>query len=254
MKESGTLGERVTLVEALSSERQSPLRKYQELYVGSRSWLALLRYELLTFLAASLPGLPGFAARRLLYRAWFGGMGRGTAVAANVTLRCPGRIYLGHNVFIDESAVLDAKGEGSAIHLGDTVLVGRNTVLSCAAASISTGDDVSIGPNCYLRAGLGALLLGSHLTIGAGTMIVSGAPDHKQLSVPMKQQAGSGLGITIGDDVWIGVGVCIIDGVTIGNGSVVGAGAVVVDKVPDYAVVAGVPARVIGSRRATGNE
>jgi acetyltransferase-like isoleucine patch superfamily enzyme len=233
VKEPGTLGERVTLVEALSSKRESPLRKYQELYVGSRSWPALLRYELLTFLVAPLPGLPGFLARRLLYRAWFGRVGSGTTVAANVTLRCPGRIYLGGNVFIDESAVLDAKGEGSAIHLGDTVLVGRNSVLSCAAAPITIGDDVSIGPNCYLRAGLGALRLGSHLTIGAGSMIVSGAPGHKQLSLPMKQQVGSSRGITVGDDVWLGVGVCVIDGVNLGNGVVVGAGAVVVDDVPD---------------------
>jgi acetyltransferase-like isoleucine patch superfamily enzyme len=243
----GTPG-RVSLVDALSSAKMSPLRKYQELYVGSHSLLHLIRYELLTFFLGPLPGLPGFMLRRLCYPALWSRAGRGTAVAANVTLRCPGRICLGDNVFIDESAVLDAKGTDSAIHLGDSVLVGRNTILSCAEGSIIAGDDVSIGPNCYIRAGLGSIHMGAHLTLGAGVMLVSGNPAHKQLDVPMKNQVGSGRGITVGDDVWVGVGACVIDGVTVGSGSVIGAGAVVIEDVPEYAIVAGVPAKVIGSR------
>lgn len=52
----------------------------------------------------------------------------------------------------------------------------------------------------------------------------------------------------IGHDVWIGGGVYIKQGVRIGNGAVVGMGAVVTKDVPDYAIVAGNPARLIRMR------
>jgi acetyltransferase-like isoleucine patch superfamily enzyme len=56
--------------------------------------------------------------------------------------------------------------------------------------------------------------------------------------------------IYIGNDVWIGQGVSIArkPGLTVGDGAVIGAGAVVTKSIPPYAIVAGVPARVIGYR------
>lgn len=54
--------------------------------------------------------------------------------------------------------------------------------------------------------------------------------------------------ITICNDVWIGARVTIVDGVTLGNGAVVAAGAVVVSDVPPYAIVGGIPAKVIKYR------
>jgi chloramphenicol O-acetyltransferase type B len=54
--------------------------------------------------------------------------------------------------------------------------------------------------------------------------------------------------ISIGHDVWIGVRVFIRDGVKIGNGAIVAAGSVVVEDVQDYAIVGGVPAKVVRFR------
>ena len=56
---------------------------------------------------------------------------------------------------------------------------------------------------------------------------------------------GDKRGITIGNDVWIGMGATILNGVKIGNGVTVAAGAVVIEDIPDYCVVAGVPAVVV---------
>ncbi len=54
--------------------------------------------------------------------------------------------------------------------------------------------------------------------------------------------------VIIGNDVWIGEKAIIIDGLTIGTGAIIGAGAVVTKDVPPYAVVGGVPAKIIKYR------
>jgi len=247
MNEDGS--ERTTLLDNLEEPGSSAFHKYRELYVGSSSLMALLRYELLTFLLGPFPGALGMVLRKALYRSLFRAMGRGTTLGPYITLRCPRRISLGERNFIDAQAVLDAKGDRSGIVTGDLVLVGHSTVLSCSDATITIGSDVSIGAQCTIRAGLGPITIGSSVTVGSQSVVISGNPDYKRLDVPMKKQLGSGKGVKIGDDVWIGVGARIIDGVTIGSGSVVGAGAVVISDLPDYSIAAGVPAKVMGTRR-----
>jgi hypothetical protein len=65
----------------------------------------------------------------------------------------------------------------------------------------------------------------------------------------MFRQPHTALGITVGDDVWIGSNVIVLDGVTIGAHSILGAGAVVTKDVDEWAVVVGSPARKIRDRR-----
>jgi acetyltransferase-like isoleucine patch superfamily enzyme len=68
-------------------------------------------------------------------------------------------------------------------------------------------------------------------------------------SADIRTQPVRSRGIVIGRDVWIGANAGITDGVRIGDHAVAGMGAIVTRDVPDWAIVGGVPARVIGDRR-----
>ena len=69
-----------------------------------------------------------------------------------------------------------------------------------------------------------------------------------QVTKELQMEAISKGDIIVDDDVWIGYGATILSGVHIGQGAVVAAGAVVTKDAPPYAIVGGVPARVIKYR------
>lgn len=71
---------------------------------------------------------------------------------------------------------------------------------------------------------------------------------HTNRAKSMSKSKRTGKHTIIGNDVWIGAGVIVLRGVTISDGAVVAAGAVVTKDVPPYAIVAGVPATIIGFR------
>ena len=84
--------------------------------------------------------------------------------------------------------------------------------------------------------------------IGPNVVIVSSSHDLRQTNAPMATQNHIMKPVSIGDDVWIGASAVINAGIKIGNGVVVAAGAVVTRDVPDYAIVGGVPASIVGER------
>ena len=110
--------------------------------------------------------------------------------------------------------------EGAHLEIGSNSCVNPNSTITCT-------EHISIGSDC-------AISWNTNILDGNGhDLIVDGASRPK--SRP----------ISIGDDVWIGTGVIVLPGVRIGNGAVVAAGSVVRSDVPDGALVAGNPARVI---------
>ncbi len=94
---------------------------------------------------------------------------------------------------------------------------------------------------------LGEIAIGERVVISQGAHLCAGTHDYEQPAFPLLKK-----GITIGDDVWIAADAFIGPGVRIGSGAVVGARAVVISDVPERAVVAGNPARVVKTRNYTG--
>ena len=115
---------------------------------------------------------------------------------------------------------------------------------------ISGDPKIIIGDNFYMNSGchmLGNIKIGKDVMIGPKT-VIWGRDHGASLKLPMKEQDHVKQDIVVGDDVWIGANVSILKGVTIGSGAIVGAGSVVTKDVPEYAIFAGNPARVIKFR------
>jgi acetyltransferase-like isoleucine patch superfamily enzyme len=133
-------------------------------------------------------------------------------------------------------------------------LVKNNCSLDDYAMVLTYGGDIVIGDNCSINSfsiayGHGGLTIGNGVRIAAQTVIIPCNHNYIDPDKFIYQQGVTKLGITIKDDVWIAAGAKILDGVTIGKGAVVASGAVVTENVPDYAVVAGIPAKLIKYRK-----
>lgn len=237
----------------LMSTRQSALSKYREIAVGDGGTAQLLRYETAMWFLASMPGGLGYFLRSKAYRSMFRSAGSRLVIGRSVCLRHPGRITLGNGVLIDDYCVLDAKGKSDeGITLGDNVIVARNTILSCKGGGISIGENSNISANCMLMSE-SKLNIGKNVLVAGMTYIVAGgnhsidSTDTPIICQPMIQRGG----VVIGDNCWLGANVTILDGATIGRDSIIAAGAVVTKSVPDFSIAAGVPAKIIRSRKQT---
>ena len=238
--------------QALRDERRSSLEKYQDLVVGSRSFWRLLAYELAVTLTSWVPGALGLVLRRLAYPPLLGRCGRNVTFGQGVVLRHPAKIRLGDDVVVDDLVVLDAKGSTNAgITAGDGVFLGRGTILSCKDGDIVLGDHVNIGFHSEVFSA-SRVTVGRHGLFAAYTYLVGGGHAFDQAGVPILEQERTSRGIALGENVWLGTGVKVLDGVRIGRDVVVGAGAVVTADLPDGVIAAGVPARVVRAREPGG--
>jgi acetyltransferase-like isoleucine patch superfamily enzyme len=130
----------------------------------------------------------------------------------------------------------------------DELVMGERSYI--AAHAYVTGS-VRMGANCTVNANAvvrGTVTAGDGVRIGAHTSIL-GFNHGMEPDQPVFRQQVTSAGIVIGDDVWIGSNVVVVDGVTIGAHSVIGAGSVVTRDVPEWSVMAGNPARRLRDRR-----
>ena len=113
---------------------------------------------------------------------------------------------------------------------------------------IQLGDNSNLGINCRVR---GPLKIGDNVMMGPDVEILTSSHRTDNVDIPTIFQGYNPIkGVTIGDDVWIGMRTIIMPGVTIGNGCIIGAGTIVTHNIPDYSVAAGVPAKIIKKRKS----
>ena len=108
---------------------------------------------------------------------------------------------------------------------------------------LSVGTGCHINRYCFLDS-RGGIIIGNNVSISFYTKLVTGSHDINSIKFNAKFAP-----IVIGNNVWIGLGATVLQDVRIGNGVVICSGAVVTKNVPENAIVAGIPAKVIGFRK-----
>ena len=181
--------------------------------------------ELIIAALAWIPTAAGMGARLLLCRPLF--------------KRC-GRARFGTGI-----AMQGCKN----MSLADGVRIGRGCQLYAEGGTLDMGEDAALSPGVTVDASGGLIRIGKQVAIGPGTVLRAANHCFDSLEKPIMLQGHLYGEIVIEDDVWIAANCTITPGTRIGHGAVVGAGAVVTRDVEPYAIVGGVPARVIGSRR-----
>ena len=151
-------------------------------------------------------------------------------------------------VFLGRRVELSARRGYGRIVLGRWVHLGDDNRLRAHEGTLRVGNKCVFGRdntvNCYLD-----------VEFGAGSLVADWVYvcdfDHRtdDLTVPIKDQGIVTSPVRIGPDVWVGTKASVLRGATVGEGSVLAAHTVVRAEVPPWSVVAGVPGRVVRSRR-----
>ena len=161
-------------------------------------------------------------------------------------LRFGRRLVLDGLAFIGPGCVLQA-GKNARIELGRWSWLGHGCKLRCHEGVISIGAKTVLGQECTISA-YQHVSIGRECVIADRVMLIDFDHGVVEVERPIRLQGIYKRDVHVGNNVWIGYGACILRGVTVGDNAVIGTNAVVTRDVPDNAVVAGVPARVIRMR------
>ncbi len=174
-----------------------------------------------------------------------------------VNIQHVNHLKFGKNFYIGDYSYINCLSS-NGVTVGDNVTIREFSWLQLTSKLSNPGDSISIGSNTYIgpRCNLGAaapLKIGARCQIGAGVSFI--AENHKfDSGSEIFNQGVTRIGISIGNDCWIGNNAIILDGVSVGTGVVIGAGSIVTKNIPDNVVIIGNPARIIKSRDADKNE
>lgn len=158
-------------------------------------------------------------------------------------------LRLGNHVYLGDRVIVYSTGDGGHIEILDRVhLYGDTFVETGMGGRIRIDEGTHIQPGCHIHAFLTDVRIGKRVEIAPGCGFY--CYDHGMApGVPiMGQPLSSKGGISVGDGAWIGYGVTVLQGVAIGAGAVIAAGSVVVHDIPENAIAAGIPAKVLRFR------
>jgi len=151
------------------------------------------------------------------------------------TIRGPEKIEIGENFSAERNFVLEAIGHFGSEYFDPVIVI---------------GDNVKIMRDCHIGC-INKISIGNNVLIASRVFITDhnhGEANRFNAQIPpLERKLHSNGPIVIQDNVWIGEGAVILSNVRIGMGAIIGANSVVTKDVPNYAIVGGVPARILRS-------
>ena len=123
-------------------------------------------------------------------------------------------------------------------------------VIRDLGVGVRIGERAAIGAYDFIHGG-GGVTIGRDVLLGPFVQVFSENHRFDDPNRPIIEQGEQRAPVVIDDGVWVGASAIILAGVVVGRGAIVAAGAVVRDDVPPGAIVAGVPARVVGQREVS---
>lgn len=185
-----------------------------------------------------------FAAqcRKMVYNMAFGTRFR--YFGKGCTLEISGQVKIGKNVYIGDHVSLIVE-QGASLEIADHSFIGENCYIKCFGGKVEIGKEVSINSKSYIN-GCGGVSIGDNTRIGTQSIIIAsnhkfGEPDVLVKDAITKQ------GVSLGENIWLGARVTVLDGASIPNDSVIGACSLVSKPLAESGVYVGTPVKKIKS-------
>jgi acetyltransferase-like isoleucine patch superfamily enzyme len=176
------------------------------------------------------------------------GYARLLARLAWLKLRFRGRLRTDGLAFIGPGVTFEI-GRQAVVHLGRWSWIGHGSKIRAHEGEVRIGAKTVLGQECTISA-FQHVSIGRECIVADRVMLIDFDHGVVEVERPVREQGIYKRDVRVGNNVWVGYGACFLRGVTVGDNSVVGTYAVVNRDVPDNAVVAGVPARVLRMRDA----
>jgi acetyltransferase-like isoleucine patch superfamily enzyme len=161
-------------------------------------------------------------------------------------LRWRGRLRTDGLCFVCPRVKLEI-GRDATITLGRWSWIGHGTKIRAHEGEVVIGAKSVLGQECTISA-FQHVSIGRECIVADRVMLIDFDHGVVEVERPIRLQGIYKRDVRVGHNVWMGYGACVLRGVTVGHNSIVGTSAVVTTDVPENAVVAGIPARVIRMR------
>ncbi|WP_227518814.1 acyltransferase [Acinetobacter sp. ANC 4169] len=155
-------------------------------------------------------------------------------------LEIAGQVKIGKNVYIGDDVSLIVE-PGASLIIEDNSFIGESCYIKCFGGNIHIGRDVSINSKSFLN-GCGGLNIGHSTRIGTQSIMIASNHKFDDPDVLIKDQITK-QGIHLGENIWLGARVTVLDGVNIADNVVVGACSLVSKTITEAGVYVGIPAK-----------